>query len=102
MKKYEVIVTDLAKKDIKNIHSYISNELFLPNEALNLVKLIERNIKNLEVMPERFRKYEKYKEKNIRICRLKKYLIFYNVNNDENQVEVVRILYSARNYDSIL
>ncbi|CAG7590587.1 hypothetical protein PEPTYR26121_01202 [Peptoniphilus tyrrelliae] len=102
MKKYEVIVTYLAKKDIKNIHSYISNELFLPNEALNLVKLIERNIKNLEVMPERFRKYEKYKEKNIRICRLKKYLIFYNINDDENQVEVVRILYSARNYDSIL
>nr|WP_019107501.1 type II toxin-antitoxin system RelE/ParE family toxin [Peptoniphilus senegalensis] len=61
MKKYEVIVTDLAKKDIKNIHSYISNELFLPNEALNLVKLIEQNIKDLEVMPERFRKYEKYK-----------------------------------------
>lgn len=63
MKKYEVIVTDLAKKDIKNIHSYISNELFLQNEALNLVKLIEKNIKDLEVMPERFRKYEKYKEK---------------------------------------
>ena len=61
MKKYEVIVTDLAKKDIKNIHSYISNELFLQNEALNLVKLIEQNIKDLEVMPERFRKYEKYK-----------------------------------------
>ncbi len=102
MKKYEVIVTDLAKKDIKNIHSYISNELFLPNEALNLVKLIEKNIKDLEVMPERFRKYEKYKEKNIRICRVKKYLIFYNINDDENQVEVVRILYSARNYDVIL
>ena len=102
MKKYEVIVTDLAKKDIKNIHSYISNELFLPDEALNLVKLIERNIKNLEVMPERFRKYEKYKEKNIRICRVKKYLIFYNINDDENQVEVVRILYSVRNYDAIL
>ena len=102
MKKYKVIVTDLAKKDIKNIHSYISNELFLPDEALNLVKLIERNIKNLEVMPERFRKYEKYKEKNIRICRVKKYLIFYNINDDENQVEVVRILYSARNYDAIL
>lgn len=102
MKKYKVIVTDLAKKDIKNIHSYISNELFLPDEALNLVKLIERNIKNLEVMPERFRKYEKYKEKNIRICRVKKYLIFYNINDDENQVEVVRILYSVRNYDAIL
>lgn len=53
-------------------------------------------------MPERFRKYEKYKEKNIRICRVKKYLVFYNINNDENQVEVVRILYSARNYDAIL
>lgn len=76
MKKYEVIVTDLAKKDIKNIHSYISNELFLLNEALNLVKLIEKNIKDLEVMPERFRKYEKYKEKNIRICRVKNILFF--------------------------
>lgn len=66
------------------------------------MRLIEKNIKDLEVMPERFRKYEKYKEKNIRICRVKKYLIFYNINDDENQVEVVRILYSARNYDAIL
>lgn len=52
-------------------------------------------------MPERFRKYYKYKNKNIRICRVKNYLIFYNVNNDKDRVEVTRVLYSARNYDEI-
>lgn len=53
-------------------------------------------------MPERFRKYERYKNKNIRICRVKKYLIFYYVNDDEARVEVSRVLYSARNYNDII
>lgn len=101
MKKYEVIVSDLAKNDIRDIYTYISNNLFSPKDALKIIKLIEKNIKNLDVMPERFRKYEKYKDKNIRICRVKKYLIFYDVNDDKDRVEVTRVLYSARNYDEI-
>lgn len=52
-------------------------------------------------MPERFRKYEEYEDKNIRICRVKKYLIFYDVNDDKDRVEVIRVLYSSRNYDEI-
>lgn len=76
MKKYEVIVSDPAKKDIRDIYSYISNNLFSPKDALKLIKFIEKNIKNLDVMPERFRKYEKYKDKNIRICRVKKISYF--------------------------
>ena len=101
MKKYEVIVSDSAKKDLRDIYTYISNSLFYPNDALNLVELIERNIKNLDVMPERFRKYEEYEDKNIRICRVKKYLIFYDVNDEKDRVEVIRVLYSSRNYDEI-
>ena len=101
MKKYEVIVSDSAKKDLRDIYTYISNNLFYPNDALNLIKLIERNIKNLDVMPERFRKYGEYEDKNIRICRVKKYLIFYDVNDDKDRVEVIRVLYSSRNYDEI-
>ena len=52
-------------------------------------------------MPERFRKYEKYKDKNIRIFSVMKYLIFYDVNDDIDRVEFTRFLYSARNYDEI-
>ena len=101
MKKYEVIVSDSAIKDIRDIYFYISNNLFSPKDALNLMGLVEKNIKNLDVMPDRFRKYEKYKDKNIRICRVKKYLIFYDVNDDKDRVEVIRVLYSSRNYDEI-
>lgn len=101
MKKYEVIVSDMAKKDIRDIYTYIANNLFSQKDALKLIKLIEKNIKNLDVMPERFRKYEKYKDRNIRICRVKKYLIFYDVNDDKDRVEVTRVLYSARNYDEL-
>lgn len=101
MKKYKVIVSNPAKKDIRDIYSYISNDLFSPEDASNLIRLIEKNIRSLDVMPERFRKYEKYKNKNIRICKVKNYLIFYDVNNDKDRVEVTRVLYSARNYDQI-
>lgn len=42
MKKYEVIVSDPAKKDIRDIYSYISKDFFSPKDALKLIKLIDK------------------------------------------------------------
>lgn len=55
-------------------------------------------------MPERFRryKYEDLNNENIRICPVKNYLIFYQVNNEKKLVEIIRVLYSKRNYEDIL
>lgn len=53
-------------------------------------------------MPERFRKYDGIKEKNIRICPVKKYLIFYEVDNIVKNINVIRVLYSSRNFNNLL
>lgn len=45
MKKYKVIVSNPAKKDIRDIYSYISNDLFSPEDASNLIRLIEKKYK---------------------------------------------------------
>lgn len=44
MKRYEVIITDKAKEDIKAIYEYISNTLLEPEIALNQYEKIANAI----------------------------------------------------------
>lgn len=55
-------------------------------------------------MPERYRRYEdeELTKENIRICPVKNYLIFYKVNTKEKTVEIIRVLYSKRDYKELL
>ncbi|MGF3114419.1 type II toxin-antitoxin system RelE/ParE family toxin [Facklamia sp. P12937] len=104
MSKYTIVVSSRAKKDIIKIYEYISANLNSDLSALKLIKKIEESIRGLDEMPERFRRYrdEDLDKENISICPVKNYLIFYRVNNGEKLVEIIRVLYSRRNYEDIL
>ncbi|MDY3007309.1 type II toxin-antitoxin system RelE/ParE family toxin [Anaerococcus sp. AGMB00486] len=104
MIKHNIIISSKAKRDILDIYEYISETLNSDLSALRLVQKIEESIRDLEQMPERFKRYkdEDLYSENIRICPVKNYLIFYRVNNEKSLVEIIRILYSKRNYEDIL
>lgn len=50
--KYEVIITNKAKRDLKEIYNYISKSLMAKQAADNLMNEFEKNILMLEDMPE--------------------------------------------------
>lgn len=104
MTKYYIIISSKAKSDILDIYEYISETLNSDLSALRLIKKIEKAIRSLDQMPERFRRYkdEELNKENIRICPVKNYLIFYRVNNAKKLVEIIRVLYSKRNYEDIV
>lgn len=71
---------------------------------MNILKTLEKSIRSLDIMPERFRRYKHCREDkaDIRVMLVKNYLIFYTVDNINNRVEIIRVLYSKMDYQNLL
>lgn len=104
MISYNVIITDKATKDIKEIAKYISQDLFNPMAALQLVERLESSIASLSQMPTRHKlvKDEDLARKHIRKIFVDNYIVFYCVNEEEHIVEVIRVLFNKRNWNDLI
>ena len=101
---YEVETTDQARCDLRGIYEYIADTLLEPVIAEKLYSRIEKAVYSLDAMPERFRRYEKepWRSRNLRVMPVDSYLVFYTVDNKNQIVTVIRIMYGARNIDKEL
>ncbi|MCL2223126.1 MAG: type II toxin-antitoxin system RelE/ParE family toxin [Oscillospiraceae bacterium] len=104
METYRIGITDLAKQDILDIATYITYELQEPTIAAKTVNVILDTIYTLEKMPNRIglAKGERLAEKGIRPLYVKNYTIFFRVDEAMRVVYVVRVLYSRRDWESLL
>lgn len=101
---YSVVLTAPAKNDLREIYKYIAFDLQSEQNAAMLLDRLEKAIGSLRTMPERFRVYEHpvWKERNLRIMPVDKYLIFYIPSHDERTVTILRIMYGGRDIDNLL
>lgn len=102
--KYKVIFYPNAVKDAEEIFQYIAIKLFNRKAALKLIQKIESAIELISLYPEMgaFTQNEFVQDKTIRkyvVCNL---IIFYKVNDDNNEIHIVEILNRLRNYVNIL
>ena len=104
MDVYSVIISNLAKQDILQTSSYIKHELHEPSIAEEATEAILDAIYTLEDMPERIGlvKDERLAGKGIRPLYVKNYTVFFRVEESTRIVEVVRVLYSRRDWASLL
>ena len=102
--QYNVVYTGLAKNDINEIVTYISETLKAPQAALNLVASLEKSIKILEKFPYSHQLYipNKALENEYRFIPVKKYLVFYTVDENKKEVVITRIFYGSMNYSNHL
>ena len=102
--KYTVKLTVKANEDIAEIFEYISNVLCEKEVAVNMIKLLEKNIMSLDEMPGRFRIYENepWKSRGLHIMAVKKYLVFYIIDSDTKSVNIIRVMYGSRDYENII
>lgn len=100
---YKVILTDMAVSYIKDIDKYIAINQKMPETAYKFINEIKMSIESLKSMPERHRRFDHplLKRENIRVFPYKSYLIFYNVNNKKNIVEVLRVVSTSKDIDKI-
>jgi len=104
MDAYEVNLTEPAENDLRDIVRYISAQLNAPTTALNMLQTIRGAIAKLETtaLAHPFARDDRLAALGYRPLVIKNYIAFYIVNEKEKSVDVDRILYGRRDWQSIL
>lgn len=104
MIKYIVQMSIKAKKDIQSIVDYMRYELMEPSIARKYEKLIKEEIQRLEYSPQKYAAIssDNVKINNIRKLVVKNYIVFYRINEEENIVNIVRVLYGRTDWKNKL
>ena len=101
---YLVNITDIAENDILSTVQYITDKLKAPKAANNLLDEIEKHEKKLEKTPKIYPLVsDNYlAEKGIRFVLIKKYMMFFTIDESKKIVSVIRFLYGRRDWQNIL
>lgn len=98
MKEYRIILEPQFKEELDSI-------LYLfPHSRLNRKKLhteIRNTVLSLEIFPERYHKIgetKKIQEENIRKLPINKFIVIYQVDNENNQVNILHIFSQKQDY----
>ena len=99
---YELRALPLFEEDLNGIVNYIAFTLHNPVAAENLVDAVEKAVYERLKCPEAFEPYRSLKERAYPYYTIdvKNYLIFYVVIG--NVMELRRILYSRRNWQTLI
>ena len=101
---YKLEFLPIAKKDIENIINYIANNLKNEIAAIDLSKEFIKGANNILDFPYGLSEYEpKHKLKNVyRNFKVKKFFMFYTINERDKIITIVRVLYQKMDINSIL
>lgn len=99
--KYTVEISGVAKEDLYMIYRYIANVLLAKETALHQIERLEKGILSLDAMPERHRIYDASKWQNLRMLPVDNYCVFYTVNHTTGKVNIARVLYGKRDFDTV-
>ncbi len=66
--------------------------------------VLEEQILSLDIMPERYRKYENepWKSRGLRVLPVDNYVIFYIPDSNKKVVTILRVMYAGRDIDNQL
>ena len=99
---YHYLFSPEAKKDVETIYNYISDVLFNPSAANDLIDEISRALDLICTFPNSgaLTSNVLVKKTYIRKYLVRNYIIFYQVVGE--MVQIVRVIYGMRNYYSML
>ncbi len=94
------IVYEDAVEDFKQIVQYITYNLKNPEGAMKLIQLFESKLRSIMSFPDSYPIIydSKLELSNLRKCMMDNYLIIYILNQDLEQIEIVRIIYQREDY----
>lgn len=101
---FQIRFTPLAYEDLDEIDTYISVTLVNPQAAERLLEEMENSINQLIQFPYIGTKADDpyLARKGYRKLVVENYLVFHLVDSDQKQVVIMRVLYGAREYRSLL
>ena len=101
---YQVILSDAANRDLRNIFEYIFYELKAPQSASGMLDKLEKAVLSLEKMPNRHRIIERepWLSRKVRLMPVGNYVVIYFVDDNKYEVNIMRIIYGGRDIDAEL
>jgi len=100
MEQYSVKIFPTAQNDLRDIVDYLNT--LSPDAAIRYYDLIVEKVRTLATMPERcpLVKDTQLRLRGYRTLLIKNYIVFYIISG--KTVEIRRILFSRRQYESLL
>lgn len=101
---YQVILSDAANRDLRNIFEYIFYELKAPQSASGMLDKLEKAVLSLEEMPNRHKVIERepWLSRKVRLMPVGNYVVIYFVDDNKYEVNIMRIIYGGRDIDAEL
>ena len=101
-KPLRLMIFPLVGQDMEQIFNYIAVDLCNLSAAMKQINDFENAFNNLCLFPEScpLVNNEYVKDRSLRKLTVNNYIAFYRVKN--NEIQIVRVLYGMRNYESLL
>ncbi len=101
---YKIVIEKYAQKDLINIYDYISNTLCNNEAAIKLLNRINDKFEIIKSFPKSapIINNEYVKNKNIRKLLIDNYIAFYEIDEINHEIRIVRIIYGMMNYLDVL
>jgi len=102
--RYNYVLTEIAEADVDESFDYIANALVNPDAASAFANELEEKLEEICKAPKTGRSvYNPYlKRDDIQRVLVKNYIAYYLVDEEEEQIVVLRVVYSRRDHDKIL
>ena len=93
-----------ALGDLREIYSYIANELLVPETAVAQLGRIRKEVRSLDFMPARYTlvEWEPWHSMKMHQLPVDYFIVYYLVDDKERTVTVARIFYGGRDIEGII
>jgi toxin ParE1/3/4 len=104
MENYKVGYSADALDDLREIYTYIANELLVPETAAAQVGRIRKEVRSLDFMPARYAlvEWEPWHSMKMHQLSVDNFIVYYLVDDKEMAVTVVRVFYNGRDIAGII
>ena len=98
MDEYKIKVTRQAKEHLELIREYIATELQAPIVAKRMLELLKSEMMSLQTMPYRVKLIgeQPWCEIGFRRIRVKNYYIYFWVDENRKEVQILAVIYVRR------
>ena len=103
MSSFDILITQDAENDLKNIRDYIASNIS-KKTSVRIINLIKSSIERLSLFPQFAPavKYEPWNSLGVRRIVVKNFLVYYRVVLEENTVYILKVTYGKRNQQTVL
>ncbi|MDR0347357.1 MAG: type II toxin-antitoxin system RelE/ParE family toxin [Coriobacteriales bacterium] len=100
MARYEIVISDAADQNIRDIIHHIAISLHSPVAAASMLDVIDAQISSLDASPQRnpLVRDERLALLGYRWAKAKSYMIFYTIDEAAKTVLITRVLYGRRHW----